>query len=403
MDNMLVKWTTLALGLMCVVTLPGQQSMDDFFQNRLSELGPTNGTAISDGASDFSPPWIEQLTFRTKTDEFDLGRQEYVFRVSPTTPGIRNAQMRSEGLLRRRVAFETNELRFDFVDLVYEELLERYDYGIQLELQRELLLVLRDQERVRRRMTLAGEDPENWMRLRRNLINVETEILELESRQNDLRGNGAALDWSDFLSLESLLAYVQQNRPGTDYIAAKYDLERELVDSEMELETAERRRIFDFLEAEYGGPSADPFRERVSFTASFEINRSGNRQLKLQELAVERDLLERERRVELQLDAYDRAREVEKIERLVELLDTSKTRTDAQALLTDRIVALDAGREGTSPLLALYQREQRIKSALRHQEMEMDIYRAYLDYLETTLVLYELPMKNYFSERAVAE
>ena len=38
-------------------------------------------------------PWIQELEFRTETNDFILKQQEYTVRVSPNTKRQRNAQM----------------------------------------------------------------------------------------------------------------------------------------------------------------------------------------------------------------------------------------------------------------------------------------------------------------------
>lgn len=385
--------------LVAVAPSRAQSNFDRFFDRRLGELLAAHLPYPTDRPTD-RPAWIDRITVRTKTDEFRPERQEYVLRVAPTTPRIRRARLKTRDLLRERAALETDLLRAEWVDRAYAELLELYRITHELELQRQLLDVLRDQERVWRRLLVTSENPKDWLDVQRAILRLEEDVLRNETRRAELLPDGTTIPPDSLVAPAAVRTFVVEHLERTSavpFLELQQRYDRDLLEQELELETAERRRIFDFLETEYNGPHSDPWRERVSLTASFELSVGGNSWLKTQELAVERELLEREQRTERELVAYERTQLARRIVRRVEVLERSRARGAAQQRRTEARIRSAAGREGTTPLLQLYQRERVLEERLEELEREVDIYEAYLDYLSTTLLLYETPVRNYLA------
>ena len=397
-----MRWTErLILLVVCcsgASLLLGQQNLDDFFRQRLRErrINQTSDRPAADPTD--RPAWIEQVTVRTKTDEYDFNRQEYVLRLSPTTPRIRRAQLKSRELLLDRANWAADELRMDWIDRTYEETLDLYAATREAELQRDLLLVLRDQERVWQRLLATTQNPKDWIEAQEAILAAETDLQRNVARRAELLPNGTEVAVDSLVSLARIRTFVTNhltNASASSYLQNQQNLDRALLDAEVELERAEGRRIFDFLEAEYRGPHSDPFRQRLNLTASFELSRSGSRWLKLQELAVERDLLNREQRTELELHADERRRRAQELLRRIDIWEDARRRSSAQAARADQLVKRASGREGVNPLLQLYQRERTIRQEMDFLELELKIYEEYLAYLAHTMLLYEVPVRNY--------
>ena len=119
-------------------------SLDDLLKNSITPFLDTDaGTSIR-----FKPSWMNQIDFRTQTDEFNPDRQQYQFRFMPSSAGVRKAQKKLFQLSEEQALEEQSTLHWNYVEEAYESVLSLYELTQKLAIKEELLSVLLDKEQV---------------------------------------------------------------------------------------------------------------------------------------------------------------------------------------------------------------------------------------------------------------
>ena len=384
----------LIFGALWILLIPVTQAQTtlpiaDYIEDRVEKLA--NLPEGSYTKTEFQTSWIDGMDFRTETDQFAFNRQRYLVRVSPNTPKVRRAQSNLHQLYLKKANLQRTLLTRDFVEFAYEEVLEYYALNREKLLKEKLLSILTDQRTVWQRLNLAeGKISKDWLTIQEDIRQLSTDLLTLENYLSNWIGNGKVPDYQGLISMGDILNGLTSTRFQKFQLQAmEYDVDNLIVEREEELEKAEQKKLLDFLQLEYNGPHTDPFEEKVSVTAAIRLPFSSGRQLKMEEIAIEKDMLQQERRMEKQLDQY-------KEKELLRHLETQLNEYEylRQSLETDRqqyekIAERSSEQVGGNPLFSLYQQEVFLKEELKLLELELDIYQAYLDLLRLTELLYQ--------------
>ena len=170
-------------------------------------------------------------------------------------------------------------------------------------------------------------------------------------------------------------------------------LDVQILESEIALKKAEGRKIFDFFQIEYRGPTDNNFAEKVSLTATFQFPFSNKRKLQVASLAIEKETAQK-KAVARQAWNEHRAQKIK--QRLLLLTKELALMQEIEEQQNQRAAALVQGVTNT-PLLALEQKGQALEQQLDLLKVKLQIYDTYIDYLELTERLYQLPLQNFLS------
>lgn len=373
-------------------------SISDYIQNRVETLD--NLPEISYTNQQFNAGWIDGMDVRTETDEFDFNRQRYLFRVSPSTPKIRQAQTNLHQLYLKKAGLQNSLLRNDFIEIAYEEVVFFYEAFRKLSIKEELLTVLQDQEKVWGKLSqVSREIPKDWLEIQEDIAQLEIDIYKEANTLKSWQAEGQWLNWEDLIPADSILNQLGNNTNNRFQLKAReYDVENLLIEREEELEAAEQKKLLDFVQVEYSGPHEDALKERVSLTAAFRLPFSAGRKLKMEEITIEKEMLQQERLAEKQLNQYKERETRKKLELLVQELVFSKKLYQAQSEKMLAIAQKSSALRGDSPLFILYQKEAQIEKNLEVLKLEMAIYAEYLDYLKLTEQLFAASGYNLLSK-----
>ncbi len=365
---------------------------EQFFRLGLSDFEQTE-RSVGD-AINF--PWIERYEFRTETRDFDPARQEYTVRLSPSSIKIRNAQKSYYATMSSAPDLEGQEMYYDDVASLHQDWLSLFILDEQRNLLDTLVLLLQDKQQVYSKMLGTYEfDPEKLVKLQIEKSELAITRHELDLEWNDLLDKyslqNQTIDFANFISVEALsnaLAnYILADDMPTQ-LNTEIAYEQQLLMREMELETAERRQLVDFVQLRYNGPHSDELRERVSVGLGFQVFNSGSQQIKLQELRMEEEALQRE----LERKTKERVEELRTLER--------ELQTDIQAFFHFRTIMEDerkqfqslsrqvAQKAGTSPLFLLDIEERHLSMQLKLLSRKKKLMEDYLEYLERSERLY---------------
>ncbi|MEM6319896.1 MAG: hypothetical protein AAF960_19650 [Bacteroidota bacterium] len=385
--------TSLLCG--CSFLLNGQTplSVADFLEKSVREMMPFSTNR--EITSRFSPNWVEGVDIRTETDDFDIERQRFQLRVKPNTPKIRQAQSALHDLYTEQAAIEMQLLQRDFIELAYEQLIDSYQSIQEIALKEQLLSVVSDKEKVLFRLAqLSSELPKDWLAAKRERTNLEVAIEQEYQQAAQLMI--PPINWKTLLPISQVQAVINADSTRSFFqTQAIFDVESALIDGEAQLEQAEQKRYLDFLQLEYNGSNNAILAEKLSVGLAFQLPFSSNRALKMEELAIEKALLEREKAAKMELNTLKLMRVRKKINRLVSNLNVAKDKHEEQARVLTQLVQKNSQRDDANPLFALYEKEQDLQHQLDFLKMEVEIYQEYLDYLKLTEQLYQMPYRHF--------
>ncbi|MEL6717502.1 MAG: hypothetical protein AAFP82_02175 [Bacteroidota bacterium] len=351
----------------------------------------------------FKPSYLEKIDLRTETDEFDIANQRYSIRLSPSTAKIRKAQRNLYQLYQEKGQLTQQRQMIKHIDRAYENVLNIFRLSKEISLQQSLLEVLKDEEKVYQKLIVSSaEAPEKWLDLQQEIAQIEIELFDNQQNITHLAVEGATtLDWATMISAEKLVEQLSMPLAQNSYFLEqkRNDLELALVTGEIQLEQAESRNLFDFIQLEYQDSKQNAFREQVAVTAAFQIPFSSNAKLKIAELNLEK--ISAQQKIE-DRQFWKQQKEKDLVHQLQ--LDTEiyqRFQTNQQANEEQFNVLLETYDQykTASPLLLLHQKKVTIQQQMSLLKMEHKLYQTYLEYLQLTEQLYQLPLRNCLMEK----
>jgi hypothetical protein len=390
--------SSIVLFLCLVQGLSAQSySSDDFFRQSLSQLHQLEILTLDP----VSFPWIEEIELRTETRDFDLDMQEIMVRVSPSTPQIRRAQAALLAHYRSEPDKDSADLYGDVVLNLYGDWLSLYFIERELAITDSLQLVLADRQKVlARQLGTLDIDLRELVRLETDRNDLAQKVFELELEKKALVERygleATAVSHRELISLDdikaNLVSAVSSQRAASD---GKTQWEREGLNRELALEEAERKKVIDFIQFKYRGPSADLFREKYSLGLGFRLPTYGNRKLKVAELIHEKSMLDKE----VGLDVEERAKQLVEV-RSDLVLELTKAEhffdlKNQERKHLDELENLIKNKVGFNPQIVLQIKEHHLKESLKSLEYLEDIYFDYLKLLSVDGRLSTVPFVNY--------
>lgn len=353
-------------------------------------------------------PRIQELEFRTETDEFQVGQQEYLFRLSPNTTKMRRAQ---RGLHQQHIVLTQQEqllLINDALEDRYEALVEWKQLQEKEEILEALEVLYADRVNVlTKSATWPDFDPEDLIDAEAEAQEIAFERLTVSGKMQQLAvefgqfgGNTESVtpDTAQWISLARIAGLLQtsgdsiSNHP----LLMRREANIGMVQQEYALERAATSRWLDFVQARYGGNDNVLFKEVFSVGVGFKLPLKGDKKLDLNELELEQ--IEEENRYQLLQSQLLQQAEAWKGQLLQllqqhQLLQTQIANSQSTPIL-ERYRQLD----DANPLTLLKMREVQLKKALQLQDVRYRIYRAYIQWLDVSGRMIALPLKNYLSE-----
>lgn len=351
-------------------------------------------TSSTQNTTTFMPSWIEEVQFRTETQEFDLELQQYVLRAAPNSPKVRQAQIRLHELYQQQANSANLKAKADIIESAYQDLLEVYVHHHALQLKQELLVLLNDQEKVLIKLSqINSRYLDDWMGI---IVDIQETQLDSASHANSLQQllpKQQQIDWNNWITIAEISNNLQK---GSSSLSGKQQLlKQQLVDGEIALEQAEAKRIFDFFQIEYQGSNADPFREKVSLTAAFQFPFSSNRKLKIEELLMEKAALEEEHHIKNQLQQNAIKKKRQQLEQQIQQWHLSKKLLDQLKEKSQRILQAQSYQTKEGPLATLLYKVLLKEKELDLFDLETGIYKDYLMFLVLTKNILRPPYRAF--------
>ncbi len=403
---------TIALLFACIIHGTGQESftMQSFLANARSQENVAYQKKRASFLTNISHelPMIEKLEIRTETNEFDWRKQEYVLRASPNSLSTIKAQRQYQETNRFMAGTELNaELG--------KALRERYDLLVSY-LYSNRLLQTEQKKKVlfsdrltllQRSISLPGFDILDLIEAEDEEQESVRKILDLENTLRTIKkeiqlkikqeGNVeiAASKWIDINDVKNMLASFVSPDP-TEHRELNL-LSAKIYNSMMEYEWEASKNKFSlgFVQAKYGyDPTA--FRKSLSIGLGFDIPFKGAARLDLNELQVKTFELE-SRFINLKNILVARhtslSQKLDNLLRKHDLVSLQLTDSQAEYALEEYSKIAEA-----SPKTLLKMRENTLKKELIQQELEFEIMRAFVEFLDVSGLMTEQPFQNYLSK-----
>lgn len=415
----LQKTFSIVLLLLLGQSMFGQEaiSLDDYF-NVLKSSNENRIRTTADIAS--LPTWIDDIEFRTQTDEFDFERQRYVLRVSPINKDRRIAEYQILRAMKEEASLQYDDIFEAELKLAYTSAISMAFMNAHNQYQNELEKVLLDQITVMEKLTvlpnfkyedlLDATNTKNKILLEKSIlqaqianINYQLASVSQDPNSSGLGGTKKTFDFetNELINIDQIEMFVASVSEDAlvlrNPIVRATQLDQEILRREREAELAEDAQILDFVQVEYRGPNYLERADKWRFGAGirFPVNKEKN--FNVQKIKLENDLenldLEIEQRVlrhEIRSDRSDLLQLIADYRRYEEFVEN-------ELIDHKRITERYLTKEGTSPLLLLKIKEQEIENKIVLLEKQEEIYAAYIDFLEDSGMMMFKPFKNYIS------
>lgn len=350
-------------------------------------------------------PLIDKYEVRTETRDFNLEKQEYTFRVSPSTPKIRKAQKSMYTQLYNAPDFDEQEYYCKLKMSLHLDWLSLYILHKNKSILNELNVVLNDKQSVYEKMAGTYDfDPEKLFKLQTDKSDIEMELHEIQLKEkvllNKYNIQDKSIDFGEFITIEAIAQYLDSNQlthTTTDIIDTETEYKKQLLHQEMELEESEKKRIIDFVQVKYNGPHSDLLEERISLGMGFQLSNAGNQKLKIQKLKIKQEELQRKSQRELKEKQSKLTSLESKLHRDIETFFHLQKTIQNERTQLQNISSKITQKEGSSPLLLLDIENRHLSMKIKALDQKKKLLEEYLKYLEAANKMCLSTFTNYLA------
>ena len=349
-------------------------------------------------------PWIEQYELRTETSDFEFDRQEYTFRVAPSTRKIRNAQQALYNTMKNAPDADGQEIFCDLVLDLHSDWLTLFILNENKKVMDQLAIILADKQTVYEKMVGTLEfDPQKLLRLEIEKSEMEIELNEINQEQKYILDKynipNQEIEFGNFATVETITKYLANTSLLNQNESAFIDLatahKQQLLTKEIELESAEKQRILDFAQLKYNGPHSDLVRERISMGLGFQLSTSGNTKLKIQELKIEQEELNRESIRNIQENKENINTIANKLQSDIQIYYHFQKTIEDERIQLQKLSSKIAQKEGLSPLFLLDIEERYLSMQIKSLNIKEDLLNEFLKYLHQSNKMCQTDFVNY--------
>jgi hypothetical protein len=359
--------------------------------------------------STYKLPLVDEMEFRTETNDFRLKEQQYVLRGRFHTKAQQQAQADFQ---QAKIELNTIEEQLLMQDL----LRERYDAIVKVSYFEKLLAAKKDQKILledrmtvlKRSINLPKFDILDLIDAEDDLHEADREILRLRNALNLAQqkifrfSNQRGYLKTDELQLIEMGEVMKVVRSlSTEPSAAhatlvKRNLNVNLAATEQAIRRTQEENTLDYLQAQIGGTDDDGFRQNFSLGMGITIPVRNRQQQKLDELEFEQideSLKYEEIKIELKERMTQIRLEMENQYELYQLLNQQLENSQA-----DQVLKQYQKIAGASPIAMLKLKGSQFKKELEQFSIQQGIYLLYVELLDASGKMMELPLRNYLEE-----
>lgn len=400
----------LLMGFSCSLLAQETVSSSRFFSKAMSdiqlELHERKLDYLKNTSHDL--PFMEEISFRTETDEWDIRRQEYTVRLDFNPKRERRSQKNYHQSTILAAGSGRNLLIQNSLEDKYALWIEYFFYQKEKDIRQQELLILKDKFNVVGILakTTAKYDLADLIRIEDDMDDMEGSIQELDLRMKELEmivedelsaSSVITLEMMDFISLSNM-KNVLDSLPNDASLHPRLDIimgDMAMNAAELDLEKAKNKKLLDFVQMKYAGEGSNtPYGREWSIGMGLNIPVKNSDILDIREIELKQ--LESQNawdmaKLELEKRIQDRKRKINSLFQQHELLLQ-------QQIDHEKNYSLDHYTQtGTDPMVALKIKETQLEKQRDILDVEADIYFYYLDLLDYSGKLVAVPYVNYLT------
>ncbi len=353
-------------------------------------------------------PFIREVEFRARIDEFKESQQRYGVRLSPTGWGeTRNGKKVYKSRL------EYNEAQLEL--LLNKALKRRYRLLIDfirtrdlLDLNRKLMDIAEDRADIKRKsIEDLDADPTALVAAEDDIIQLQLDIIDLENSVRDLEdemrtamgADGAvSLEAAGLIDMDEIKKAIEDfsHPPEMENIhIRRAHLSTELAENRYNLEKAENRRYFSFFQFDYEMDERRDFEEAMILRFGVMLPIVNQNRLDIDRRMItslreksDYENLKREIAGDISFFLRDLERSMKQYDILLQRQAASNAKSSLEVF--QRI-------EGTNPLKLLKMKKSMLRTEVALTKMKRRIFRKYINLLDVSGKLAEKPLRNHLS------
>jgi hypothetical protein len=349
-------------------------------------------------------PWLQELEFRTETNDFLWRQQEYVVRVTPNTKRQRIAQKEYHQAI--------TELSKTEAELVFKNaLFIRYKWLVEwLEVQQKitdklvLKVIYEDKLTIeKRKVDNLDFEVTDLVKAEEDLLEIEAEIVELQAKKERLLDafqhltngkNTPQFDGNSAITIEQIRNKMRvQSLDSLNSLALERRQNRmDILDKETEIELSEINNPISYTQLKVGG-NGNNFQEFVSVGFGVRLPLKGDKKLDLNELAFEKMEASGEYSILKEKLTYEQQQLIERTNQLI----TQKQFLQKQLKNSQAVFVLEKLLEtdGSNPSDILDLKEIIIKKEQKINQIDFEILAIYVEWLAVSNKMMERPLQNH--------
>ena len=351
-------------------------------------------------------PWIDKYELRTETRDFDFEEQEYTVRISPSSAKIRNAQKVLYNEWKNAPDFEGQKIFCDYLFSLHFDWLAFYIIKENQSVLDELIILLNDKKTIYEKMMTTYEfDLEKMVKLQTDKSDLEIAKHKLDLEWDYLLKKyniqDVEIDLTGFITVETILEQLTNDllfSNTSELVDVESEYKKALLNKEIELELSEQKQVADFLQFRYNGPHSDALEERLSVGLGFQLSNLGSRKLKLHELQIEQEELDREAERTIQEKKANLQALEDKLEKGISIFFHFQEIMKAERTQLQNLSSRITQKEGTSPLLLLEIEERHLSMKIKSLRQEEDLLKDYLECLRQSGKMCEPDAVNFLTQ-----
>jgi hypothetical protein len=245
-------------------------------------------------------------------------------------------------------------------------------------------------------------DPDRLVKLQTEKSDIEIALSKITLEQEYLlkkhKIENQKIDFSNFITVEVISEYLSNTRPNQSKIVdLKSAYKKQLLRKEIELESSEKKKIIDFVQIKYNGPHSDALQERLSIGLGFQWSNSGNDKLKMQELQIEMEELNRKSARNIQEKKEKLTILKNKLQRDIEVFFNFQKIMEEEKEELQNLSNSIAQKESASPILLLDIKKRHLLMRVKFLNKKESLIKDYLKYLAQADKMCQPDKINYLS------
>jgi len=403
--------STFIILLICSCNAIAQFSVEAFLATSREDLSldPIQSKIDFLKENNFNGPWVSRVEFRTRSNDANISQEDFRFRITPGNPGELKANKRYYG---KQVAL----LDIEYREQLNKALLRRYSIAIEHIFEARKRNSLEQQLGINKQLInmmngSAGaydmdvgdlvDAESNEMELKLSIEDSKIEIEEMEYVIREFYEYEGQLDWNQVELIQvsdilNLFSEFKDRTSGEHINLVKMEQKSELAAERFSIEKSESLRNIGYFQAEYdterGKEAYDHFGYQIGIRIP--IVNPDKPQLNRRKLA----LMDDQALIEEKKDDLRKQLELSVLRMEHYTTQHSEINTKLESVSQQNYLALRSPGKMIKISDMIKMNEFYADLVEKRNTVQKKIYQTYLEYLNLSGLLSEVPIRNYLSK-----